>query len=193
MKPTFRDGDGLEIQPYEHLDDMRRGDVVIFAHPDESYDVVHRVIRVNNGYAETRGDNNSYIDPYRVEANAILGRVVKRRRGRRQASVLNGRLGLAIHCSYRCGNTIKVSLARLIRPIYSRLAGSGWFYGWHRFFITFSSVAFRRPGGTEHQLVWRNRCIAIRRAGEDSWQVRFPFRLFIDFSPFDEPDIEDTS
>ena len=49
---------------------------VVFFEPLRRRIVVHRVLSVQHGYLSTRGDNNVFVDSYRVSRENILGRVV---------------------------------------------------------------------------------------------------------------------
>ncbi len=184
MRPTFKPGDELGIEPYGDGRDVRRGDVVLFSHPRHSYDVVHRTIRIVGVFVETRGDNSREADPFLVRIEDLHGRVATKKRGRRNTPVPGGWRGVLLHYVCRLRNSTRRNIARLAFPAYRRLADTGWFYGRLDRFIHISHVTFRRREGLEHRLVWRKRSIALRKAGEQNWQVKFPLRLFIDFSQF---------
>jgi len=67
----------LEVTPKEPID-VHIGDIIIFDVSGQR--IIHRVVDINldeeGWYAITRGDNNPYVDPYRVRFNQILGIVV---------------------------------------------------------------------------------------------------------------------
>jgi len=186
MLPTFRPGDGLIIEPYASPAHVRAGDVVLFIHPRKGYEVVHRVVRIAGATVATRGDNNRQPDPYLVAAENLLGKVVGLQRAGWTITVTAGVRGLARHYALRLVSLLLTGIARIVRPIYLGVAARGWFRGWYRAFLDVRCVMFRRPEGVEYQMVWRRRCLAIRRAGQTTWQVRFPFRLFLDLDHIDQ-------
>lgn len=87
MKPAFRQGDVLALEP-ACPDRLCRGQVIVFLAPDLAPNdwVVHRVVRVAGSGPErrivTRGDNAS-CDDGAVSPEQIVGRVTGRCRGER--------------------------------------------------------------------------------------------------------------
>lgn len=85
MQPNYYEGDFILIDENVYVDDLNKGDVVVFNHNcdnipiiDES--VVHRVHTVNENQVLTKGDNNEYIDQrlgcvQSITNNNLIGRV----------------------------------------------------------------------------------------------------------------------
>jgi len=176
MNPTLLAGDGLIIQPYGDGKSMQAGDVIAFPHPEQNYDVVHRIIEVKDGRIRTQGDNNNQIDPYKIDIKDIIGQVVAVKRNDREISIPGGAEGIRYCHRIRRQKRIKDIIAFLFRPIYRALADAGLFYG----FADLKVVSFQRPGGVEYQLLRGEHHCGRKKPGIDRWEINFPYRLFVD-------------
>lgn len=179
MYPTLRDGDGLEVTPYIERE-VRVGDIVVFPHPHRAGDVVHRVVALMPEGVKTRGDNNSHVDSYVTSYEALQGRVALRKRGDRSHPVWGGKAGYLLHRACLLRRLLHEYALRFLRPIYLRIADTGFFYGWRVPFLKTRTVTFHGEMGTEIQLLMGKCIIARRVPGEEAWTIAFPFRLFID-------------
>lgn len=179
MNPTFKAGDQLWIEPYVTRK-VAVGDVIVFRPEGEEHFVTHRVIGVDDQVLVTKGDNNFRVDSYRIRSGDITGCVVSVRRKENTLKVRNGLEGI---CYAHVRWTIKSfnhSVSRVLHPLYRTLAESGVFR------ISFlqlpkpTIIRFIKPDGVELQLFFGRYFIGRRRPGAKEWQIKRPFRLFID-------------
>jgi signal peptidase len=179
MNPTLRAGDEIWIMAYEEKK-MRRGDIVVFTPPEEDSRVVHRVAAFERQGIKTKGDNNSGVDEYLLSSDHILGQVVYARRGSRLRKIYGGTTGRVIAAAIRTIKTVRNGLFILLRPAYRCLMRSGVFRGWISYWTKTRIVTFRRLEGTELQLMVGRYVIGRLRPGRTRWQIRRPFRMFLD-------------
>ncbi len=187
MHPLLRGGDGLKVIPYT---DRRVcvGDVVVFRSPDpQMQEVVHRVVSVNPQGIRTKGDNNNHLDSWILQPEDIIGRVVSAKREDRIFAVHGGFRGTIVARMIRVKKRIdriisgiRRLLYKILHPVYRRLSQSGIFRKILPRQFKPRILCFKRPEGTEMQLLIHNRIIGRRCPGWDDWQIRRPFRLFID-------------
>ncbi len=187
MHPLLRGGDGLKVIPYT---DRRVcvGDVVVFRSPDPKMrEVVHRVVSVDSQGIRTRGDNNNHLDSWILQPEDIIGRVVSAKRADRIFAVHGGFRGTIIARKIRVKKRIdriisgiRRILYKILHPVYRRLSQSGIFRNILPRQCKPRILCFKRPEGTEMQLLIHNRIIGRRCPGWEDWQIRRPFRLFID-------------
>ena len=178
MKPTFRAGDGLIAVPYIDKK-IHPGDVIIFKPKDRSGNVVHRVIRVGRDGVSTRGDNNNKIDPWLLTPEDITGRVVSVKRKNREFSVSGGLRGRVYGLFILRYNMLIRRVPGLLHSIYHIVSNTGIFRRLLPLLNT-QLISYKRPKGAELQLVMGKRIIARRLPGSEQWQIKRPFRLFID-------------
>jgi signal peptidase I len=179
MNPILKAGDGLHVMPYGNRK-IRIGDIVVFPHPEGSHNVVHRVVAVGSQGVRTSGDNNINIDPWVLHSEDIVGRVVLAQRKDRRLPIHSGATGVIIVVALWPIRKVLVTISRILHPVYHRLAGSGIFKKYMRFFPKTRVLSFNKPVGTELQLVMGNRVIGRRVPGSHKWQIVRPFRLFVD-------------
>ena len=179
MHPLFKAGDRLQIVSYEQRK-IREGDVVVFISPEDGSKVVHRVISVNSDGIRTRGDNCNHEDDWCLSREHILGQVVFAQRGSKQFRVLGGPLGTSYAMAIRAGNNIDSILSSLLRPFYQRLARRAALNRWLPSRMRPRVISFKREAGTELQLVMGRRVIGRWSEGKSGWNIRRPFRLFVD-------------
>jgi signal peptidase len=179
MYPTLRVGDGMKIVPYG-TGEIRVGDVVVFQYPDDKKYVVHRVIHLNPNRIVTRGDNNPEPDTVLLTADDIMGRVVSVSRGCKTIKIHGGSRGALQGKVFHLFKMIRSKTYDLIRPFYYRLLLSDIFKNMLSRHVRM--LYFKRPEGTETQLLIGSWVIGRYRSGWRRWQIRRPFRLFIDES-----------
>jgi signal peptidase I len=73
MDPTFYKGDMIVVQGIE---DASVGDIIVFNVPDRAYPIIHRVNEITPDGIRTKGDNNLYVDPWRISEDDIYGKAV---------------------------------------------------------------------------------------------------------------------
>jgi len=179
MNPTLKPGDRLEVI-FCGGQIIRRGDVIAFIPPGGDSKVVHRVISVNSDGIKTRGDNCNFEDDWVLSREHILGRVVSAQRGNRRLRVFGGLLGHSLAVAIRATKSIDSNLTSLLRPFYQRLARAGVFSRWLPSRMRPRVISFNRDAGTELQLVMGRRVIGRWLEGKSEWNIRRPFRLFVD-------------
>ncbi len=178
MYPTFLPGDGMTVIPYEGRK-IRVGDVVVFTLPGrESFKVVHRVISIDSQGIRTKGDNSMTPDTEMLQEGDIIGRVVSVRRNKRDITIHGGTQGIMLARIRHAVKWSKSNTYKIIRPAYYRLLQRTPFrIPIHK--LT-RLVSFTYPEGKEMQLLIGPWVIGRHRSGWPRWQIRRPFRLFID-------------
>jgi signal peptidase I len=73
MVPTFYKGDMIVVYGDN---DISVGDIIVFEAPNRKYPIIHRVIEINSEEIKTKGDNNEYADPWKIDKNDIYGKAV---------------------------------------------------------------------------------------------------------------------
>ena len=179
MNPIFKAGDRLKIISNIHAK-IRAGDVVVFISPDDGSKVVHRVVSVNSDGIRTRGDNCNHEDDWVLRREHILGQVVAAQRGKRRRRVFGGRIGQLFGLAIRAIHAIEASVSSGFRPTYDRLAMAGVFRRWLPACMKSKTISLSHPAGTELQLLMGKRVIGRWLPGMTRWQIRRPFRLFVD-------------
>ena len=179
MNPLLKSGDRLEIVSCNR-EKIRVGDVVVFYSPEDETKVVHRVVCSDSDGIKTRGDNCNHADDWVLRWENILGRVVAAQRGRKRLRVFGGPLGHSFAMAIRAIKSIDSLLSSLLRPFYQRLARRGVLRRWLPSRMRPRVISFKREAGTELQLVMGRRVIGRWAEGKSGWNIRRPFRLFVD-------------
>ncbi len=179
MNPTLRPGDRLRVLPYDEKR-ICMGDVVVFQSPETKHVVVHRVVAVDPNGVKTRGDNNACTDPWLLRPEDIIGRIVSLNRKNRNVKMHGGIRGRISTLSLQLLTRIDLSVSKILRPVYHKLSESGIFRKCLRILPDARILSFTRHKGQELQLLIGSRVIGRRLPGNDGWQIRRPFRLFVD-------------
>jgi len=179
MNPTLKAGDNLETIPYAGSK-ISVGDIVVFHPRERSRNVVHRVVALGFFGVKTRGDNNSEADPYVIPPNRIIGKVVAVQRGDINIPIHGGKQGSISANFLWAKNRIDLTISRMLNPAYHWLSRTGILRRLSSPFFKPSILCFKRPAGTEMQLVIGRWVIGRRFAGQNQWRIRRPFRLLVD-------------
>jgi signal peptidase I len=179
MNPTLKAGDGLQLKPYRGKK-IRSGDVVVFNSPDGDRKITHRVVSVDSKGIRTWGDNNKNIDPWVVSPEHIIGRVIYAQRGKKWKRVFGGVAGQLFAIVVRVIKVLDSGTALMLRPAYRWMVRTGFLRELFKNQIKSAVVTINRPGGAEMQLLMGRRVIGRLRSGKAQWQIRRPFRLFLD-------------
>jgi len=179
MNPALKPGDQLWIKPYNGQK-IQCGDVVVFISPGDGSRVVHRVVSLDPSGIRTQGDNNNRVDPWLLSHDEILGRVFSAERGNRRRRVFGGQIGQLLGVAIRAIKAIDVSVCSRFRPAYDRLAMAGVFRRWLPTKMKMKVLSFDRAEGVELHLLMGRRVIGRWLPGKSGWQIRRPFRLFVD-------------
>ena len=179
MNPALKPGDRLDTIPYDKQK-IRRGDVVVFISPADGSKVVHRVVSVDSKGIKTGGDSCKRIDPWVLSPDQILGRVISVHRRNRRRRIIGGYLGRVFARTARAFTALAVGASSLLSPVYHRLARSGILRCWMPVWLEPRVISFSHSAGTELQLLMGRWVIGRRLPGMARWNIRRPFRLFID-------------
>jgi hypothetical protein len=189
MNPTLREPDLLTVVPYDGP--IRCGDVVFFQSPEHNYTVVHRVMNISPEGIRTRGDNNRLTDPYQLQPDNIIGRVVTARRGIRSRRIAGGRLGklTGAWCQLRLS-----AFRNLLRPlqfIYHQLAASGLFSRLLPSRLQPRLFLFKSRHQSFLKLMIKHRVVGQYDTLKRQWRIHKPFRLFVATDKLPCPDHDD--
>ena len=179
MNPLLKSGDRLDTVPYDRQK-IRRGDVVVFISPADGSKVVHRVVSVDSKAIKTRGDNCNRIDPWVLSPDQILGRVISVHRRNRRRRIFGGYLGRVFAGTAKGLIALDLGASYLLRPFYNRLARSGILRSWKPVWLAPRVISFSHSGGTELQVLMGRWVIGRRLPGMTRWNIRRPFRLYVD-------------
>jgi signal peptidase I len=179
MRPLFRPGDRIQFVPC-CIEDLRRGDVIIFIPPGQNERVVHRVVSTKPDGIRTKGDANSYRDAWGLRQEDIVGRAVSVERGGRVIPVAGGIAGRLLASLIRAVRTSDHFASHVLSPCYRGLARSGLFRMLLPTALRPKVITFERDGHREMQLVLGRRIIGRLTADAGAWAIRRPFRLIVE-------------
>lgn len=179
MSPTFRPGDMLVVVANGGRT-VRAGDVVVFRSPENTRITVHRVFSVDAGGIKTRGDNNRTTDRWILSPDDIVGRVVYAYRGCIRKRIFRGSAGQLIAALVSIIHVIDDAVSELLRPAYNRLVQTSLFKCWIFPKIRIRILSIKRPAGQELYLMMGRYLIGRYRTDTGKWQIRRPYRLFLD-------------
>ena len=179
MNPLLLGGDGLHIVPYKGRV-VRRGDVIVFIPPGGETTIVHRVVSVDSRGIKTRGDNATKIDPWVLAPENILGCVVYIQRKNRRLRILGGSMGRITALFFRSLRLFNAAVSFLLHPVYQRMCRSTCIKKGLHGLLKPRVLSFSRPEGMELQLVIGHRLIGRCLPGTSQWEIRRPFRMFLD-------------
>ena len=181
MHPTLKPGDELRLIPCAE-GGIHAGDIVVFRPRQSGGYYAHRVVVVTPEGITTRGDNNSGIDPWRLNVFQVLGRVGSVRRDGAEVLPRRGFRSRLAHAACRIRMQADALISRMLRPAYRRLArpSAAKRLLWRTLPLTVT--AYERCGGLELHLLFGKRVIGRRMPGEASWTIRRPFRIVCDES-----------
>lgn len=72
MAPFIKDHSAIMLRPVDQKRRARLGDIVAVPSPKKTKIIVHRIIRLNNGYCQTKGDNCLKADEW-FSIDSIIG------------------------------------------------------------------------------------------------------------------------
>jgi signal peptidase I len=178
MQPLFRPGDRIVFVPCR-VEELRRGDVIIFVPPGKQERVVHRVVSNGTEGILTRGDANPCRDTGHLRQDDIVGRAVSRERGGRVIPVAGGIAGRLLAALIRAFRKSDHLASHVLNPCYRGIARSGLFRALIPPALRPRVITFERDGQREMQLVLGRRIIGRCVPGEEKWKIKRPFRLII--------------
>jgi len=181
MNPTLKPHDILQVVPYIGRK-IRGGDVIVFLPPGSNRKVTHRVLFADSHIVRTRGDGNRNVDPWILSHDDVIGYVTCVQRKNKRIRIRAGFMGWFFAIGIRAFHLIGFKISLFLGPTYHWLARSGIFRRWAPFLMEPRVISFRRPSGQELQLLIGHRVIGRCLPGRNHWEIRRPFRLFVDES-----------
>jgi signal peptidase len=176
MNPTLCESDLLDIEAYIDRP-IRIGDIICFLPPAGDQPIVHRVASVTPVGIRTKGDNTSLVDPWVVQPEDVIGRVIRATRGKTRRIILYG--GTVGRLWSRVLRGFKL-LEHGLSFFYHRLAQSGFF----RYLVPLQQwmriIAVKSATGREFKLLLGRWVVGWYKPEMIYWQIRRPFRLFVD-------------
>jgi SynChlorMet cassette protein ScmC len=183
MMPFLRSGDLLEVMPLCCA--PKRGDVIYYKSPDDGKMVVHRVVSLTAAGAQTRGDNNANNDSYVVPLKAIIGQVVAANRNKRRFNVSGGWQGTASSFIANGWRGLLSTSSLIVGEYYRILARTGLCNRLLPAPLKPRLVAFGPQRRQHLKLIWGRSVLGHYNNRAKQWQIRLPFRLFVDESALD--------
>jgi hypothetical protein len=174
MNPTLQNLDKLFYAPYKNSK-IKRGDIVVFLDREKNIKVIHRVKIADSKGIVTMGDNNPKADSHIHRSDEILGRVIYGIRGNRKIRIYNALPGTMQAEYIRLMKKINNVLCNILKPPYYLFSGK------FRLPMRKKVMVLQRSNGKELYLAIGKVVIARQRPGE-KWQIRPPFKLFLDES-----------
>ena len=179
MRPLFQPGDRIHFAPCR-VEELRRGDVIIFISPGQDERIIHRVDSTGPEGIRTKGDANPFRDTGNLRQEDIVGRAVSVERNGKVTPVTSGIAGRLLAALIRAFRKSDHLASHVLNPCYRGLARSGLFRALLPSAMRPRVITFERDGTREMQLVLGRRIIGRRPAGAGAWTIRRPFRLFVD-------------
>jgi signal peptidase I len=179
MQPLLRPGDRIVFVPCR-VEELKRGDVIIFLPPGKQERVVHRVVSNGPEGILTRGDANPCRDTGHLRQDDIVGRAVSVERRGMVIPVAGGLAGRLLSTVIRAARRCDHLASHVLHPCYRGLVRSGLFRAFLPPVLRPRVIMYDRDGRREMQLVIRSSVIGRRPAGAGSWTIRRPFRIFVD-------------
>ncbi len=180
MNPTLRVPDVLQIVPYKDKRDIRRGDVIVFVLPGRNTSVTHRVTAIGPQGIKTRGDNFNQDDLWTLQPDMVLGRVVNAHTVTKKRPIYGGLMGQMVAKRVGIWRVLAKRVSYVLSLIYQSLAECSIFRKLLPVWLRPQITTFKGQSGTEYRIDLRGYTIGRLSPGMVNWQVRRPFRLFID-------------
>jgi signal peptidase I len=156
MRPIFRDGDGLTVQPYG-CRKRRVGDIVVFKDPESNQKIIHRIASISRKGIRTQGDHSAVVDPWILEPGEIIGKVVSAWRRDRKIRVWNGLAGQIHARAFKTCRKMDDLLFSFLHPFYRWLSRNGLVRRLMGGNSRIRILSLQRPEGVEYQLLFKNR------------------------------------
>jgi signal peptidase I len=184
MNPTLWEKDILEVVPYNKKNDIRIGDVIVFASPIDETIIAHRVIAIFEEGICTKGDNNGAEDPWRLGAEAIFGKVVVAFRNKEHHIILGGMAGLLIAGWSNKNQKIKSKAIRHLYPVYQFALKIDLFKNCGSKFIKPKVAVFKEKGKSKMVLLSGSRVIGRYNEESGEWNINYIYRFFVSGAKF---------
>ena len=186
MYPTLSQQDLLEIADYQNAKPAI-GDVVFCLPPDHEDYYVHRIIKAGPEGIHTRGDNNIGFDPWVLNEKDIYGRVIAAHQGSRRRKIGRGFLGRMTGMACFVKRKTNNLTTKLLRPVYRSFCTDGFLNWLIPVRLTPQVATFHSDAHVTHRLLLGSRIIGSYDESLLQWQIRRPYRLFVDESSLPKP------
>jgi signal peptidase I len=177
MNPTLHESDMLEIARYGQQS-PRLGDVILFVSQKGERPVVHRVVGVTKLGIRTRGDNNSYDDPWLVKRDDVIGRVVAAWGGNRRRKIPGSIYGRLLAHILRVRLAADRIVSSFLRPCYVFLSRHGVVRHVLPYHLRPKLVVFPAKEQRQVRLIFGGRTVGYLEFG--CWHIKRPYRLLVD-------------
>ncbi len=193
MNPTLKNLDILEVVPYDGKE-VKKGDVITFMSPMCERSITHRVISVDSRGARTLGDNNKHVDADFRQPEDIIGKVVSAKRKKRHLTIYGGNMGRIYATWIRFIRRIRIGFWRFLlifRPVYycvCQKSSSLMKYAPPE--LQPKVLIFTRGNVIEQQIVMGKKVIGRLSNNGHRWQIKPPFRLFVNEKILNIPSLQ---
>ena len=179
MYPFLRESDILRIYSgSEYI--PSKGDIILFEHPENKKNIVHRIIGIEGGRIYTKGDSSREQDPWSLKPSEIKGVVAHIWRNNKTIHILSrGNQKSWPSVKVRSLSNLAWRLYYYLRPLYRTSLVTGLFYNFipngikPRPFIFTSGRVFKL-----YLLINKTRVARYDRTAK-KWIIKPPFRFFI--------------
>ena len=186
MNPTLSRLDLLKITAYQKKR-PQVGDVIFFLPPDDEDYLVHRIVSAGPKGFLTRGDNNNDIDPWILNEKDVYGRVVEAHKGNKRRKISGGFIGRLTGLSCVVRRTTNQLAIKMLGPVYRAFYTGGILRWLIPARLTPQVATFRSGTNNSHKLLLGKRTIGSYNKSLLQWQIRRPYRLFVDESTLPTP------
>ena len=179
MNPTLSKWDILEIESCSHKR-PKIGDIILFRAPHYDNFVIHRIFEINPEGFKTKGDNSDRVDPWVLQQNDVFGRVIAAHQGDKRRKIAGGSIGRLTGLSCLIGRKTNGLMVKLLGPVYRSFCSSGILHWLIPVRLTPQIATFESDINTSHKLLLGRRIIGSYDESLLRWQIRRPYRLFVD-------------
>lgn len=187
MSPTLRDPEVVEIKPYTQRT-IRKGDVILFTHPDKPAPIIHRVINISHSQIRTRGDNNPTMDGWILSMGQIIGQVTAGWSGSKRRIIFGGFRGQLMGFYRNKLNLFIFSTIRYLKPFYHWLYQKKVVYRVVQGRVHPKILQFHGQDTNHYLLFLDEDLIGRYDETKHQWVIRRPFRLLLDEESLKIPD-----
>jgi len=176
MYPALRESDILKIYADSEYFPSK-GDIVLFEHPENKNNVIHRVIAIEGDRIFTKGDNTHKPDPWTLRRNEIKGIVTQIWRNKKTIHVYNYHQK-SVQTYQRLQNLVW-QLYLYLKPVYKISPLKGIFYKLLPDRIKPRPVIFT-SGSTVKLCLFLNKIYIARYDNiRGKWFIKPPFKFMI--------------
>jgi len=186
MNPTLTKQDLLEIAPYQEKP-LKVGDVVLFQTSNSYKYVIHRIVNITHDGYKTKGDNSDLNDPWTLPKKHIYGRIIAAHQGDKCRKIAGGFFGRLTCMSCLMRRKTNGIIVKLLGPIYRPFCTDGFLHWLIPVRLTPQVATFQSNTNTSHTLLLGKRIIGSYDESLLQWQIRRPYRLFVDESSLPKP------